>query len=227
MEYSSADAIRKLFKVDVAKKELAAFRNSIITLEGKDDATRILDYERCNPEPGKRNSKRVYRDEHLPWLHNVIIIQGFFPKPQRIKDILSCSGDMRDSLLSIRDAIGKRVNLGRIQFNDTQLTSFFQAVGSGMDCKKDKLPNPFKSLPQLHGLSVIGALNHEAGYMAGMCDMLGAYWQQDIELAYQLASELRQKHNLDSLPELAKAVSMVEGKYKEAIDFRRLLDFFN
>lgn len=225
--YSSAEAVKKLFGVDIAKPDHRSFKDSITTLEGKDLRSRILEYERFDPDPGKRNGRRLYREEHLPWLNNVILIQGFFPKPGRIKELLSNHEDIVANMQRVRCEIHNRSNVGKIEFNGARLISFFEMVDSKPDYRVVKLPNPFITLPQVHGLSVIGALNHESDYMADLCDMLGAYYRKDIVASYEVASKLRENAKCTVSPELDRMVRMVEDKYSEAIDFSRLIDTLN
>jgi len=227
MEYTTPEAIRKLFSIDIARKEYKSFKDSITTLEGKQPKRGVLVYDWRSPEPGNYYGKRIYREEHLPWLHNVVVVQGFFPKPKCIEQLLSDSDELRGIFSEVKSRIGNRNSLGKIVFDEKGLGSFYKVIDNPVNFKKEYLPNPFASLPQLSGLSVISALNHEADYMADLCDMLGVYYRKDIRSAYELAGVLKDNPHFSDSPELVRAVSMIEDKYLDAIRFSKLLDILN
>ena len=227
MEYSPAGAIKHLFNVEIGKSENKTFKNSIATLEGKDPKRGVLDYIKREREPGARNKQRIYEEKHLPWLNNVVVIQGFFPKPDRIKELLTHSEDLKGAMEYVRSKIKGRLRLGQICFDGDRMEAFYNDLETITDFKLEYLTNPFVSLPQLDGLSVIGALNHEADFNGDMLNMLRAYYQQDIESAYKAAVSFRSLPQYEQSPDLKEAVSMVERKYNEAIRFSSVLEIFN
>ena len=85
MEYSISEVMRKLFNIELSHYK--KLKDSIATLEGKEDGKGVLRPKRI-PSPIGGNDKRAYTVDQFDFLHNVIILQGFFPKPASIKGIV-------------------------------------------------------------------------------------------------------------------------------------------
>ena len=222
MEYSISEAMRKLFNIELSHYK--KLKDSIATLEGKkDDDKRVLRPKRI-PSPIGGNDKRVYKEEQFTSLYNVIILQGFFPKPASIKGILTNAKKREDQVVYLREAIGQRTEVAGVQINSEALERFLCELQTDFPFKDKKLSNPFLELPQLKEMSVVFALNHEGACAKDVMIMMDCYFSddpQELERAYDIAQTLNEITGT-----AAKYKSMIENRYKEAKAFDDMLDIF-
>ena len=218
-ERSGADAIKELFDVDLSQHK--KFKDDITTLEGKGKAIGVLKLEKLAPLPDVRYGRRVYRDEHMAWLNNAILLQGFFSKPSVIKSILDKPEARIDQVQFLKEALGSRSEVGGIVFNPTALEQFLSELSTGINFEKEMLTNPFISLPQLDEMSVIYALNHEGACAKDIMMMMDAYFSNDLSKAYEIAQKLDDVRGV-----AAQYKTLIEKEYKDAQEFDDLLDFF-
>jgi hypothetical protein len=221
MEYSISQALRKLFKIELSEHK--KLKDSIATLEGKENGKGILRPQRISSEIGG-NDKRVYREDQLDFLHNVIILQGFFPKPASIRDILEKPKKREDQVQYLIEAIGERTEVGGVQLDAKALQDFLNELQTDFSFNKNKLSNPFIELPQKQEMSVVFALNHEGACAKDVMIMMDCYFSEDpqeLERAYDIAQTLNEVTGT-----AAKYKSMIESRYKEAKAFDDMLDIF-
>jgi hypothetical protein len=222
MEYSISEVMRKLFNIELSHYK--KLKDSIATLEGKkDDVERVLRPKRIQSPIGG-NDKRVYTEEQFTSLYNVIILQGFFPKPASIKDIFRNAKKREDQVQYLIEAIGERTEVAGVQFNSEALGRFLGELQTDFAFKDQKLSNPFVELPQLKEMSVVFALNHEGACAKDVMIMMDCYFSdnaEDLERAYKIAQ------TLDGVTGMAaKYKDMIENRYKEAKAFDDMLDIF-
>ncbi|MFT4908501.1 MAG: hypothetical protein ACI978_002597 [Oleispira sp.] len=221
MEYSISEAMRKLFNIELSHYK--KLKDSIATLEGKDDGKGILSPMRI-PSTIGGNDKRLYKENQLAFLHNVIILQGFFPKPASIRGIVEKAKKREDQTQYLIEAIGDRTEVGGVQFNSKALKCFLSELQTDFSFKDQKLNNPFIELPQLQEMSVVFALNHEGACAKDVMIMMDCYFSEDsqeLERAYEIAQTLNEVTGT-----AAKYKSMIESRYKDAKAFDNMLDIF-
>ena len=221
MEYSISQAIWKLFKIKL--NSYKKLKDSIATLEAKKNDKGVLEPERIPSSTGG-NDKRVYRENQLDFLHNVIILQGFFPKPANIRDIMLDTKKREDQVQYLIEAIGERTEVGGVQFESKALTRFLDELQTDFAFKDQKLTNPFVELPQLKEMSVVFALNHEGVCAKDVMIMMDCYFSddaQELERAYDIAQSLNEVTGT-----AAKYKNMIENRYKDAKAFDNMLDIF-
>ena len=212
IEYSIGQALIKLFKIELSEHK--KLKDSIATLEGKEDGKGVLKPKRI-PSPIGGNDKRVYTEEQFDFLHNVILLQGFFPKPASIRDIL---------VQYLIEAIGNRTEVGGVQFDLKALRRFLCELQTDFPFKDKKLSNPFVELPQLKEMSVVFALNHEGACAKDVMIMMDCYFSddpQELERAYDIAQTFEGVTGT-----AAKYKSMIESRYNDAKAFDNMLDIF-
>jgi DNA-binding transcriptional MerR regulator len=221
IEYSIGQALSKLFKIELSEHK--KLKDSIATLEGKEDGKGVLKPKRI-PSPRGGNDKRVYTEEQFDFLHNVIVLQGFFPKPASIREILEKPKKREDQVQYLIEAIGDRTEVGGVQFNSKALKCFLSELQTDFSFKDQKLNNPFIELPQLQEMSVVFALNHEGACAKDVMIMMDCYFSEDsqeLERAYEIAQTLNEVTGT-----AAKYKSMIESRYKDAKAFDNMLDIF-
>lgn len=222
IEYSISDVMRKLFDIELSHYK--KLKDSIATLEGKkDDVERVLRPRRI-PSPIGGNDKRVYSEEQFTSLYNVIILQGFFPKPASIKGILRNAKKREDQVQYLIEAIGDRTEVAGVQFDSEALKRFLCELQTDFAFKEQKLSNPFVELPQLKEMSVVFALNHEGACAKDVMIMMDCYFSddaQELERAYDIAQTLKEVTGT-----AAKYKSMIESRYKDAKALDNMLDVF-
>lgn len=221
MEYSISEVMRKLFNIELSHYK--KLKDSIATLEGKEDGKGVLRPKRI-PSPIGGNDKRVYSEEQFTSLYNVVILQGFFPKPASIKGILTNAKKREDQVQYLREAIGRRTEVAGVQFDSKALKRFLDELQTDFAFKDQKLSNPFIELPQLKEMSVIFALNHEGACAKDVMIMMDCYFSDDsleLERAYEIAQTLNEVTGT-----AAKYKNMIESRYKDAKAFDNMLDIF-
>ena len=221
MEYSISEAMRELFKIELSHYK--KLKDSIATLEGKEDGKGVLRPKRIPSSIGG-NDKRVYFEDQFDFLHNVIILQSFFPKPASIRDILEKPKKRDDQVQYLLEAIGDRTEVGGVKFDLVALRRFLCELQSDFDFKYKKLTNPFAELPQLKEMSVVFALNHEDACAKDVMIMMDCYFSddaQELERAYDISQTLNEVTGT-----AAKYKSMIENRYKDAKSFDDMLDVF-
>lgn len=221
MEYSISEAMRKLFEIELSHYK--KLKDSIATLEGKEDGKGVLRPKRI-PSPIGGNDKRAYTVDQFDFLHNVIILQGFFPKPASIKGIVEKPKKRKDQVQYLIEAIGNRTEVAGVQFDFEALKRFLGELQTDFAFNDQKLSNPFIELPQLKEMSVVFALNHEGACAKDVMIMMDCYFSddaQELERAYDIAQTLNEVTGT-----AAKYKSMIESRYNDAKAFDNMLDIF-
>lgn len=221
MEYSISEVMRKLFNIELSHYK--KLKDSIATLEGKEDGKGVLRPKRI-PSPIGGNDKRAYTVDQFDFLHNVIILQGFFPKPASIKGIVEKPKKRKDQVQYLIEAIGNRTEVAGVQFDSEALKRFLGELQADFAFNDQKLSNPFIELPQLKEMSVVFALNHEGACAKDVMIMMDCYFSddaQELERAYDIAQTLNEVTGT-----AAKYKSMIESRYNDAKAFDNMLDIF-
>jgi hypothetical protein len=221
MEYSISEVMRKLFNIELSHYK--KLKDSIATLEGKEDGKGVLRPKRI-PSPIGGNDKRAYTVDQFDFLHNVIILQGFFPKPASIKGIVEKPKKRKDQVQYLIEAIGNRTEVAGVQFDFEALKRFLGELQTDFAFNDQKLSNPFIELPQLKEMSVVFALNHEGACAKDVMIMMDCYFSddaQELERAYDIAQTLNEVTGT-----AAKYKSMIESRYNDAKAFDNMLDIF-
>lgn len=221
MEYSISEVMRKLFNIELSHYK--KLKDSIATLEGKEDGKGVLRPKRI-PSPIGGNDKRAYTVDQFDFLHNVIILQGFFPKPASIKGIVEKPKKRKDQVQYLIEAIGNRTEVAGVQFDSEALKRFLGELQADFAFNDQKLSNPFIELPQLKEMNVVFALNHEGACAKDVMIMMDCYFSddaQELERAYDIAQTLNEVTGT-----AAKYKSMIESRYNDAKAFDNMLDIF-
>ena len=221
MEYSISEVMRKLFNIELSHYK--KLKDSIATLEGKEDGKGVLRPKRI-PSPIGGNDKRAYTVDQFDFLHNVIILQGFFPKPASIKGIVEKPKKRKDQVQYLIEAIGNRTEVAGVQFDFEALKRVLGELQTDFAFNDQKLSNPFIELPQLKEMSVVFALNHEGACAKDVMIMMDCYFSddaQELERAYDIAQTLNEVTGT-----AAKYKSMIESRYNDAKAFDNMLDIF-
>ena len=222
LAYTRSQATQKLFGIKLAG--FAKFKDKIITLENK----ACIHFENEMAMGGKHSrGKRSYLPSQLNRLHNVVLIAGFYSKPAIVKDVADNLSRRQEHVTALRELLAGRERVGDIQFDVAALASFLDRLEHCQSLDDECLPNPFIQLPQVidngtgQSPSVLDAYNSADMALTQLERMLAAYLDYDIELAYQLSTEL----DLENGSAL-KFKHRIEKEYREAQRFDDLLESF-
>lgn len=222
MEYTRSQAVNQLFGEKLSEHEF--FRLRLASLE--DNQTLVIDrYEKQSGKDGR--GKRVYQNEHLNRLYNVILISAFFPKLAIVKEIVTNEKHRKRHITDIQRLLGQREAVGQIRFKPDKLSSFFDFMLSTSNLDSEMAPNPFIELPQFRVKGKEPYISVYEAYKAIDIEktdverMLLAYFDRDIKKAYQIAQ---------SLTDLDGYYSVMQEKvirdYRDSARFDQILDDF-
>lgn len=224
LTYKRVEAIQTLFGFTLTK--YTKFKSKISTLE--DNGSIDLVKEEATGAKGSRG-KRFYLPNQLNRLHNVILISGFYSKPEIIEAIANNLTRRQESVVALRELLEGRNRVGDIEFNVGALACFFDRMTSCQSLDDERLPNPFIQLPQIieNGTDqlqcVLDAYNSTDMALTQSERMLAAYLDLEIEKAYQLSTTLNSESGT-----VLKLKHWIEKEYREAQRFDDLLgSFFN
>lgn len=219
MEYSSSEVVQKLFNVDI--NEYRKFKDSITTLEGKKNSNSILKPKMIDI-PGQHNKKRVYLEEQFIYFFNVIIIQGFFPKPKIISELLNDFEARSEQADFLSDTLLDRSEVGKIKLKPEEIKTFLDELKNpNFDFHNKRLTNPFSKLPQLENISLIGALAHENKATRESTMMMEQYFSGNLSESYEISKKITESEGI-----VSKYKERIEKEYREAEEFDSLLDSF-
>ncbi len=224
MGYTRSQAIKLLFGKKLSEYEF--FKSRLTGFE--DSKTIKIDHLAKRSGEGGRG-KRVYHADHLNLLFNVIIISAFFGKPSIVSEIVSSLKNRRRHFYDIKRLLNSRLTVGSINFEPDKLAALFDFMDSDQSLSEEKIPNPFTQLPQflVNGkeryISVYEAYKASSTEKTKVEHMLLAYFDMDIEQAFQLARQLGDLQGYDS-----QVQNRILKEYDDAVKFEDLLgDFRN
>ncbi|MGV3002729.1 hypothetical protein [Vibrio sp. E150_018] len=214
---STPDAIWKLFNIKLAEHK--SFKDLVYPL------VRSKGFLEVKKEPmalGSTKHHLLIASSSLTKLHNAVLLQGFFADSKRIKDTFAHPKKRIEAAAFLETIIIGRQSILTVGIQTITLSELIVKLKSEhIDLNKEKLPNPFKELPQLYlnGVtSVMQALLAQSAQLTQGESMVMHFFNQDIEKAYLAACSLK-----STTPALARYQSHIKQKYLEAVEFDDLL----
>lgn len=214
MRLTIPDAIRRMFNVDVAKdspllknKAMSMVRNGLIKTE----------------EDLVVHRKTIYLAEGQEVvLFNALVLNAIFPDPKVVKAIFTDRTKRDSAILTLRDVLLSRTSLCGIALSNTEAIKLVLMLEGSTDLYKSRLPNPFQVLPQValgENTNLMQALLVQASTLEPVDSILMAFFNGDIEMAYDLVNQIKHTGAMSILAEV------ITAKYKESVKFDELLDF--
>lgn len=220
-EYTRAQAMEVLFKFNLTS--FTQFRTKISTLE--DNGSIQLEKESPTGAIGSRG-RRFYLERQLNRLHNVVLISGFYSKPAIIKDVADNLERRQEHVAHLRDLLEGRDRVGDIEFDVEKLKVFLDKLDLCQSLDDERLPIPFKKLPQVidngtgKSPTVLEAYSNDSS-TSPLEKILAAYLDDDIKQAYRLSKTLGKQTGTP-----LKIKQWIEREYREAQNFNDLLGSF-
>ncbi|WP_041941343.1 hypothetical protein [Aliivibrio fischeri] len=215
---STPDAILKLFKINLSENK--AFKDLVYPLVRSKNFLKI---KREQMAINSNKSHILISNESLIKIYNAVLLQGFFADTKRIKDIFMSQAKRKESAEFLDLVVSGRQSILAIEIQSKELTSLIAKLRSKeFDLCNEKLPNPFKELPQLslNGItSVMQTLLAQSALLTQDESMMIHFFNNDLEKAYASSSLLTSNH-----PTLFAYQTHIKQKYNEAIEFDNLLD---
>ena len=222
MGYTRSQAIQKLFNKKIADYEFFKTR-----LTGFED-NKTIKFEHLAKMSGEGGrGKRIYHNQHLNLLYNVVIISAFFAKPSIVHEIVTNTKHRARHIDEIKRLLGDRLKIGTCVLEKECLSEFFAFMSSGKSLIEERAPNPFIELPQFlvkgkeHYITVYEAYKASSTEKTGVENMLLAYFDMNIEHAFQLAKKLGDLQGYE-----LQIQSRIFKEHEDALRLDNLLDDF-
>jgi hypothetical protein len=213
-----AEAFRKLFQVDINRYE--PIKHSLNSLIKSKLIVHIK--EPLSHTSGGRNRIWILPDQ-LDTLNNAVLLHGIFWNTRTISKIFK---DKRPFTFRYRMAEMTKIALSGRQLGvallPRELDEFLNLLGSEVDLKSKRLPNPFHDLPQLsedREYGIIQQMLTQSALLSNGDNMMLHYLNGDL----QQAKDAAQSIDMDD-PRLGPYRAMIEREYREASEFDALLD---
>lgn len=173
-----------------------------------------------------QRKKRTLAEDQLPALYNAILLHALVADTARVKKAFR-DRKARNRLADDAAALfGQRNSLMGIALSRPDATNLVVALKGDLDLSKERLPNPFSVLPQLHlggDLGLLHGVLAQAGALSTGDSMLLAHLRGEKAVAYQKAMAL----DPASMPgELALLREVVIRAWREQEEFSGLLRHF-
>jgi hypothetical protein len=162
------------------------------------------------------------RENQLATLHNAILLHAIFGNVKTVKAIFEDAPLRRKHAELAATVFHRRNSLLGVALLDERALALVTALGGALDLRREKLPNPFATLPQVAAESrngLVTALLAQAGAISAGDSILLAYLQGDLALARERV--LATENFPEDLLDLRRCIL---GDYQEAVDFDDLLD---
>ncbi|MGR5060300.1 hypothetical protein ACPV3O_18785 [Vibrio rotiferianus] len=215
---STPDAIRKLFNIKLAEHK--SFKDLVYPLVRSKG---FFEVKKESMALGSTKYHLLIANSSLTKLHNAVLLQGFFADSKRVKNIFTHHEKRVEAAAFLETVIIGRQSILAVGIQPSRLSELIEKLKSEhIDLNKEKLPNPFKELPQLslNGVtSVMQALLAQSALLTHGESMVMHFFNQDIEKAYLAACSLK-----NTTPALASYQSHIKQKYLEAVEFDELLN---
>ncbi|MGY5451436.1 hypothetical protein ACVFI8_10895 [Agarivorans sp. MS3-6] len=210
-------AINKLFKVRLAEHK--AFKDLVYPLVRSKG---FLDIKKEKMVNSSTKDNIYITQEGLAKLHNAIILQAFFSKTKKVKDIFS-KPDKRIEAAEILDSVlSGRQALLDVSINSLKFSQLIAWLKSTKPLDQEGLPNPFSELPQL-------SLNGTTSVMQSLLAQSGALTNVDNMMMYFINDQLKEAYDTSlsitsTNPLFIKYQTLVQRKYNEANEFDTFLE---
>jgi len=175
------DAIRSLFKVDVAKespllknKAMSLVRNGLIRVEKEPNVQRAATYLAKGQETV---------------LFNALVLNAVFPDPKVVKAIFTKRAERNKAVITLKAVLLDQSLLCGVALSSTAALMLVECVESDFDLYAHRLPNPFKILPQValeENTNLLQALLSQAAMLDPLDSVLMAYLAGDLEQAHAM-----------------------------------------
>lgn len=220
---STPDAILELFKVNLSEhKEFKDLLYSFIRNRGKGDSflnTKEVPQE--NTGANTRNNLFIPRNSLIK-LNNAVILQAFFNDTKKVKKIFTNDKLRRKASDLIALILTDRNLILGIELQSRNAEELVKLMRSNKSLDTNRLPNPFLELPQLSlgGMtSIIQGLIAQSAALSQGHSMMDEFLNGDLECAYETSMSLQ---SFDF--SIKKYQTLVQNKYKEAMEFEELLE---
>lgn len=170
---------------------------------------------------GERKSVRI-RDSQLPALHNAIILHALFGDTKVVKAIFVDSIIRRRQAEAASRLFFQRNSLMGVALINEAAQALVDALRSDFDLKRNRLSNPFATLPHQalgNASGLFLAVLAQAGSLSAGDSVLHAYLQGDLLLARERILAIADLP--DDMVHLRKHIL---EKYRQAQEFDDLLD---
>ncbi len=215
---STPDAILKLFKINLSENK--SFKDLVYPLVRSKNFLKI---KREQMAINSNKSHILISSDNLIKFHNAVLLQGFFADTKRIKDIFISQEKRKESAEFLELVVNGRQSILAIEVQSKELTTLITKLRSKeFDLCSEKLPNPFKELPQLslNGITnVMQTLLAQSALLTQAESMMTHFFNNDLEKAYASSSLLTSND-----PTLIAYQTHIKRQYNEAIEFDNLLD---
>lgn len=173
--------------------------------------------------------KIVQRSAQYLWpgqeitLFNALVLNAIFTDPKDVKKIFKDTKFRRDCAVTIRQLFGERNSALGQTLQKIEAQQLADALEHSTDLHSEKLPNPFKVLPQValgKNSNLLHALLAQASALEPADSLLMAYLTGDWKKAEQLTNEVKSES-----PGLCALCDEIKKKIAEAHEFDDLLGF--
>lgn len=213
--YSIPDALRLLFGSDMLRdvpslrtKANSFLRNNLLTF--KED---LIVHKKSKSIP----------ETELDTLFNAMLLSAIFTDSKEVKAIF-CEPDKRQQCTQVVKAMFTRQHsLAGIALSSSKATAFVTCLDGNFDLRAERLPNPFKTLPQAtlgNNGSLLRVLLAQAAALEPMDSILMKYLDGEWLEAKALIDQL--DANASGVAELK---AEIDKKIHEAEEVDDLLDF--
>lgn len=169
------------------------------------------------------NNKNVIPESELDTLFNAMLLSSIFTNSKEVKAIF-CEAAKRQQCAGIVKAMFTRQHsLAGIALSSSKATAFVTCLEGGVDLRANRLPNPFKTLPQAtlgSNGSLLRVLLAQAAALEPMDSILMKYLDGEWLEAKALIDQL--DANASGVAELK---AEIDKKIHEAEEVDDLLDF--
>jgi len=218
--FTLAQAIKSLFKIELSKQL------QIKTLVHSLQKSNVIKSTKVQPTGGFGSRGKIYiQRDQFDLIYNAVILQGLFSETKKITKILNDSKEclFRQQMADFASVIlVERQSIVGITLLPPEVDQFLKILGSDVDLSCNRLPNPFKILPQLilnESTNTIQAFIAQNTVLSDGDSMMLYYLDGDLEMAWKAAQQL-ETNDL----RLNQYKSLIVKEYSEAQEFEELLD---
>ncbi len=210
------EAIRSLFKIDVAKespllknKAMSLVRNRLIKVEKELNV--------------QRSKVRLAKGQETV-LFNALVLNAVFPDPKDVKAIFTNTKYRCSAVLILNSVLRGHDSLCGVALSSVAAIKLVECIDSDFDLYAARLPNPFKVLPQValgENTNLLQALLAQAAMLDPVDSVLVTYLDGDFVRAQAMLADIS---DLDG--PMAVITDFIEASITEAGEFDELIDQF-